>query len=66
MSTASASEDQPTATAARIGRPPKYETPEEMQVAIDDYFEECDRAKRGGCAFLDRSVRWSPPTRRTT
>lgn len=25
-----------------IGRPPKYETVEEMQVVIDSYFAECD------------------------
>lgn len=25
-----------------VGRPPKYKTPEEMQVVIDEYFAECD------------------------
>lgn len=24
------------------GRPPKFETPEEMQIAVDAYFDECD------------------------
>tara|TARA_Y100000593_G_C4172856_1_gene267941 strand:+ start:218 stop:613 length:396 start_codon:yes stop_codon:yes gene_type:complete len=32
---------------AKVGRPPKYETPEEMQVIIDDYFD--SRTKEDPC-----------------
>lgn len=28
----------------KVGRPPKYKTPEEMQKKIDEYFESCYRA----------------------
>ena len=27
---------------SKVGRPPMYETPEEMQAAIDKYFEDCE------------------------
>jgi len=27
------------------GRPPKYSSPEEMELVIDDYFAECDKGK---------------------
>ena len=30
----------------KTGRPPKYTSPQEMPVAIEAYFEECDKAKR--------------------
>ena len=29
-------------TENKVGRPPMYKTPEEMQKAIDEYFESCD------------------------
>jgi len=28
-----------------VGRPPKFSSPEQMQVLIDDYFKACDRKK---------------------
>ena len=30
----------------KIGRPPKYESPEQMQVAIDQYFKQCEAGKK--------------------
>jgi hypothetical protein len=30
---------------AEMGRPPKYKTADEMQIAIDKYFEDCDGVK---------------------
>ena len=35
----------------RIGRPPKYKTPEEMQAAIDEYFEEVNVPTVSGLAL---------------
>ena len=29
-------------TENKVGRPPMYKTPEEMQKAIDKYFEDCN------------------------
>lgn len=37
---------QPTATVARIGRPPRFNSPEEMQAKVDAYFADCDKADR--------------------
>jgi len=31
---------------AKVGRPPKFKTPEEMQTLIDGYFSACDETKR--------------------
>lgn len=31
---------------AKVGRPPRFSSPEEMQVAIDAYFAECDQTKK--------------------
>ena len=31
---------------ARVGRPPKFETPEEMTPLIENYFNKCDMAEK--------------------
>jgi len=33
--------EQPELTTKPFGRPPKFTNPQEMQIAIDDYFESC-------------------------
>lgn len=40
----------------KVGCPPKYETPEEMQKVIDAYFESCDGEYLiiDGCAVTDK------------
>lgn len=33
-------------TEKRKGRPPQYETPEEMEIVIEEYFKECDKKEK--------------------
>lgn len=41
----------------KSGRPPMYKTPEEMQVAIDKYFEDCsgEYVVIDGCVAVDKN-----------
>ena len=49
---------------AKVGHPRIYDSPEEMQVAVDEYFDECDAKEKpylisGLClklGFLDRRI----------
>lgn len=45
MSTALAEREQPTFKRS-VGKPPRFDSPEAFQRAIDDYFDACDTDKR--------------------
>lgn len=45
-----------------VGQPPKYKTPEEMQLKIDEYFAKCDKGetisvvRKGGVIEVERKI----------